>query len=88
MSTFKEVFLREGEKPSIVKKDSPFDKLGYKEDDYFVVISDSSEFLKGCIVKLNLDDNSRAPAFDLVSGKQNGEDNWDYVNLDDLVKLI
>lgn len=89
MSTFKEVFLKNTKKSSIVKKDSHFDKAGYTEEDYFVVtVDDRSQFRKGCIVKLKTDDNSRVPAFILVSGMKKGDDNWDYVSLDDLVKLI
>lgn len=87
MSTFKEVFLNEGKKPSIVKKDSPFDKAGFKEDDYFVVIS-SSEMRKGSIVKLKADDNTVVPAFTLISGSETGGGSWNYIYLGDLVKLI
>ena len=88
MPTFKEVFLKDEKKSSIVRKGSLFDVAGYTEEDYFVVLGDTTEFRKGCIVKLYGDDSTGTPAFTLVSGTKKGDDNWDYVNLKDLVKLI
>jgi len=69
---------------------TPFEAAGYTKDDTFVVSGPevrSYSFGVGSIIKLNIDDGSNCPRFELVQGSCTSENRLGYEYIRNIVKI-